>query len=226
MYWATRVRHCSGHFFLTYISFNPHKTCENGQFTHFTGKKIEAAREAECNTVTNSCFSFWFINTNVLFSWFSFRDAPRVPYMLLSVPETSVKMQVMLVSNLQWVGWLLCMQLGRMAPGEEFHKTACFCLLPDSLVQLKDLSLAVGLGTHHHYHHWFNYYWLLSTFYVPGTVPSSLRHSFMNTYSNTMRMLLLSSFYRRGINLPKVSLLVGSRDGLKPKSVWLQSPSS
>lgn len=44
------------------------------------------------------------------------------------------------------------MQLGRMAPAEELHKTTCFCLCPDSLVQLKDLPLEVGLGAPHLHH--------------------------------------------------------------------------
>lgn len=111
-------------------------------YPHFTGEKIEARREAQSDSY-ELMHLLWRINAKVSCSWFKFRDALRASYVLISVPETSVKMSVIFVANLPCVGPPFCM--GTMAPVKELQRTACFWLLLDSLVQLQDIPLVVGV---------------------------------------------------------------------------------
>lgn len=64
--------------------------------------------------------------------------------MLISVPETSVKMSVVFVVNLPCVGPLFCM--GTMVPVKELQQTACFGLLLDSRSSASGQSLGSWLG--------------------------------------------------------------------------------
>lgn len=143
----------------------------------------------------------------------------------MSVSETSVKMSVVFVVNLPCVGPLFC--VGTMAPVKELQQTACFGLLLDSWSSASGHSLGSWLGgpiipiiiidliTVD--------CWKLSMCQLQC---SALYCIISHNYNNTMRLLLLSSFYTQGSNWHEVPQLVSSRDGtqthvcLTPESVF------